>query len=82
MNRKESERGRVAKAAALALALAFAGCSSSVDVWIDGQIAVKHEIGDVGKWELVSSERNEMGDLCAITIVCRRRREAQSKKGK
>ena len=76
-NKKKSERKRVAKAAALALALAFAGCSSSVDVWIDGHIAVKHEIGDVGKWELVSSERNDRGDLCTITIVCRRRMEAR-----
>lgn len=78
MNRKKESKGkRVVKAAALALALAFAGCSSSVDVWIDGHMAVKHEIGDVGKWELVSSERNERGDLCTITIVCRRRREAR-----
>ena len=67
----------LAKAAALALALAFAGCSSSVDVWIDGHIAVEHEIGDVGKWELVSTERIERGDLCTITIVCRRRKEAR-----
>ena len=75
MNSKMKSKG-VAKAAALALALAFAGCNSSVDTWIDGHLAVKHEMGD-GKWELVSSERVERGDLCTITIVCRRRREAR-----
>ena len=66
----------LAKAAALALALAFAGCTPRVETWLDGQLASRHEFGD-GKWELVASERIERGDLCTITIVCRRRKEAR-----